>query len=60
MVTNISKTIIKLTKGKRKMFKTKYDLLNGEYYLEILGIRVSSAIANLLVRLGVIQENEEV
>jgi hypothetical protein len=42
------------------MFKTKYDLLNGEYYLEILGIRVSNAIANFLVRLGVVQENEEV
>jgi hypothetical protein len=42
------------------MFKTKYDLLNGEYYLEILGIRVSNAIANFLVKLGVVQENEDV
>jgi hypothetical protein len=42
------------------MFKTKYDLLNGEYYLEILGIRVPNAIANFLVRLGIIEENEEV
>jgi hypothetical protein len=42
------------------MFKTKYDVMNDEYYLEILGVRVSNAIANVLVRLGVIQENEEV
>jgi hypothetical protein len=42
------------------IFKTKYDVMNDEYYLEILGIRVSNAIANFLVRLGVIQENEEV
>jgi hypothetical protein len=42
------------------MFKTKYDVMNDEYYLEILGIRVSNAIANVLVRLGVIEENEEV
>jgi hypothetical protein len=42
------------------MFKTKYDLMNGEYYLEILGLRVSNTIANFLVRLEVIQENEEV
>ena len=38
------------------MFKTK----NGEYYLEILGVRVSNAIANFLLRLGVVQDNEEV
>jgi hypothetical protein len=42
------------------IFKTQYDLMNDEYYLEILGIRVSNAIANLLVKLGVIQENEEI
>jgi hypothetical protein len=42
------------------MFKTKYDLMNGEYYLEILGIRVSNAIANFLVRLGVIEEDDSI
>jgi hypothetical protein len=42
------------------MFKTKYDLLNGEYYLEILGIRVSNTIAVFLVNLGIINGDEEV
>jgi len=42
------------------IFKTQHDLMNDEYYLEILGIRVSNAIANFLVRLGVIQENENI
>jgi hypothetical protein len=42
------------------MLKINYDLMNDEYYLEILGFRVSNAIANFLVKLGVIQENDEV
>jgi hypothetical protein len=42
------------------IFKTKYDLMNAEYYLEILGIRVSNAIANFLVRLGIIQEDDSI
>ena len=42
------------------IFKTQHDLMNDEYYLEILGIKVSNAIANFLVRLGIIEENEEV
>jgi len=42
------------------MFKTQYDLLNGEYYLEILGVRVSNEIANFLVRLGIIEEDDSI
>lgn len=42
------------------IFEINYDLMNDEYYLTILGLRVSNQIANFLVRLGVIEENEEV
>jgi hypothetical protein len=42
------------------IFKVQQDIMNDEYYLEILGIRVSNAIANFLVKLGVIQENENI
>jgi hypothetical protein len=42
------------------MFKIQYDLMNDEYYLEILGIRVSNAIAVFLVNLGIINGEEEV
>jgi hypothetical protein len=42
------------------IFKTKYDLMNAEYYLEILGIRVSNAIAVFLVNLGIINGEEEI
>jgi hypothetical protein len=42
------------------IFKTKYDLMNDEYYLEMLGIKVSNVIANFLVKLGIIQENENI
>ena len=42
------------------MLKINYDLMNNEYYLTILGLRVSNGIANFLVKLGVIGENEEV
>ena len=34
--------------------------MNDEYYLTILGLRVSNKIANFLVKLGVVKENEEV
>ena len=42
------------------IFKTKHDLMNDEYYLEILGIKVSNVIANFLLKLGVIEENENI
>ena len=42
------------------MLKINYDLMNNEYYLTILGLRVSNKIANFLVKLGVVEENEEV
>ena len=42
------------------MLKINYDLMNDEYYLTILGLRVSNKIANFLVKLGVIEENEDV
>lgn len=42
------------------IFKINYDLMNDEYYLTILGLRVSNQIANFLVKIGVIKENEEV
>jgi hypothetical protein len=34
--------------------------MNDEYYLEMLGIKVSNVIANFLVKLGIIQENENI
>jgi hypothetical protein len=34
--------------------------MNNEYYLTILGLRVSNQIANFLVKLGVVEENKEV
>jgi hypothetical protein len=42
------------------MLKINYDLMNDEYYLTILGLRVSNQIANFLVKLGVVKENGEV
>ena len=42
------------------MLKINYDLMNNEYYLTILGLRVSNKIANFLVKLGVVEENKEV
>lgn len=40
--------------------KIQYDLMNDEYYLEILGFRVSNTVANFLVRIGVIKEDDTV
>ena len=42
------------------MLKINHDLMNDEYYLTILGLRVSNQIANFLVRLGVVRENEDI
>jgi hypothetical protein len=42
------------------MLKINYDLMNNEYYLTILGLRVSNQIASFLVKLGAVEENEDI
>ena len=42
------------------IFKINYDLMNDEYYLTILGVRVFNKIANFLVKIGAVKENDEI
>lgn len=42
------------------IFKINYDLMNDEYYLTVLGLRVSNTIANFLVKIGAVKENDEI
>lgn len=42
------------------ILKINHDLMNDEYYLTILGLKVSNKIANFLVKIGVLEENNEI